>query len=195
MHLTGCVRDKPNQKFIPAFVHILRDIVGNPFRLVTLPAGEKCPMCKDSPVHGKLSPDGMGLQWLPCAVCRGTGHGPSPVLTPLVRSLAEAAYQERCEDGTLDPDRLLVLSDALIDAGLPAQAGNVAELERDIKTLHLIASGCYSDSAARGYARNINEKSKLLAEARQPHPLLAHLRSEGPHYRGCWAIDLLTGRE
>jgi hypothetical protein len=25
--------------------------------------------------------------------------------------------------------------------------------------------------------------------------LLAHLRSPGPHARGCWAIDLLLGRE
>jgi len=25
--------------------------------------------------------------------------------------------------------------------------------------------------------------------------ILAHLRSPGPHARGCWAIDLLTGRE
>jgi hypothetical protein len=27
------------------------------------------------------------------------------------------------------------------------------------------------------------------------HPLLAHLRSPGPHVRGCWAIDLLLGKE
>jgi hypothetical protein len=25
--------------------------------------------------------------------------------------------------------------------------------------------------------------------------LLGHLRSPGPHVRGCWAVDLLTGRE
>jgi hypothetical protein len=25
--------------------------------------------------------------------------------------------------------------------------------------------------------------------------LLAHLRSRAPHFRGCWAVDLLTGRE
>jgi hypothetical protein len=24
--------------------------------------------------------------------------------------------------------------------------------------------------------------------------LLAHLRSRGPHVRGCWAVDLATGR-
>jgi len=28
-----------------------------------------------------------------------------------------------------------------------------------------------------------------------PHPTLAHLRSPGPHYRGCWAVDLILGKE
>lgn len=27
-----------------------------------------------------------------------------------------------------------------------------------------------------------------------PHPILAHLRSSGPHVRGCWALDLILGR-
>ncbi len=27
-----------------------------------------------------------------------------------------------------------------------------------------------------------------------PHPLIAHLRSPGPHWRGCWAIDTLLGK-
>jgi hypothetical protein len=25
--------------------------------------------------------------------------------------------------------------------------------------------------------------------------LIAHLRSEGPHVRGCWAVDLILGKE
>lgn len=28
-----------------------------------------------------------------------------------------------------------------------------------------------------------------------PHPILAHLRSPGPHWRGCWAVDLVLGKE
>jgi hypothetical protein len=27
------------------------------------------------------------------------------------------------------------------------------------------------------------------------HPLLTHLRSAGPHVRGCWAVDLLRGKK
>ena len=30
---------------------------------------------------------------------------------------------------------------------------------------------------------------------RVPNPLLAHLRSPGPHARGCWTLDLLLGKE
>lgn len=30
---------------------------------------------------------------------------------------------------------------------------------------------------------------------RLPNPLLAHLRGPGPHARGCWALDLVLGKE
>jgi hypothetical protein len=64
-----------------------------------------------------------------------------------VRSLAQAAYDERqLPSGHLDRDRLLVLADALEEAGADAE-------------------------------------------------VLSHLRGPGPHVRGCWALDLLTGRE
>jgi hypothetical protein len=65
-----------------------------------------------------------------------------------VRRLAEAAYQEReVPSGTLSPDRLAVLADALEEAGC-------------------------------GDAE-----------------VLGHLRRPGPHARGCWVVDLLSGRE
>lgn len=66
----------------------------------------------------------------------------------IVRNLAEAAYSERLDhDGTLDPDRLTVLADALEESGC---------LDADI---------------------------------------LDHLRGPGPHYRGCWALDLILNKE
>jgi hypothetical protein len=66
----------------------------------------------------------------------------------LVRRLAEDAYEQRVMPaGTLGPDRLAVLADALLDAGC-------------------------SDAE-----------------------LLAHLRSLGPHVRGCVAVDRVLGRE
>jgi hypothetical protein len=65
----------------------------------------------------------------------------------LILKLAQAAYDDRLlPSGHLDPDRLSILCDALLDAGC--------------------------DDAE----------------------LLGHLRSEGPHYRGCFAVDLLLGK-
>jgi len=64
-----------------------------------------------------------------------------------VTRIAQAIYEERqLPAGTLDPARLAILSDALLDAG------------------------CDDED------------------------LLAHLRSEGPHVRGCFAIDLILGK-
>jgi hypothetical protein len=73
--------------------------------------------------------------------------------TPLVQSLARAAYEGRVAPDpsrpgwlTLDRNRLLVLADALEEAGC--------------------------DDA----------------------DILGHCRQPGPHVRGCWLVDLLTGR-
>jgi hypothetical protein len=65
-----------------------------------------------------------------------------------IKRLAEAVYELRLlPSGHLDPARLSVLADALLDAGCPSD-----------------------------------------------HELLLHLRGEGPHVRGCWAVDYLTAR-
>jgi hypothetical protein len=62
--------------------------------------------------------------------------------TPLVVSLATAAYEERLmPSGELALDRLAVLADALEEVGAAEE-------------------------------------------------VVAHLRSDGPHVRGCWAVDL-----
>jgi hypothetical protein len=67
--------------------------------------------------------------------------------TPTVLSLAQSAYDHRIlPGGTLDPERLAVLADALEE------------------------SGC--DNAE----------------------ILGHLRGDGPHWRGCWVVDLLLGQ-
>lgn len=72
-------------------------------------------------------------------------HGQDWWVTSQVVALAQAAYDERMNDGTLDNERLAVLSDALEEAG------------------------CTRDE------------------------ILSHLRSSGPHVRGCWVVDTLLG--
>jgi hypothetical protein len=85
----------------------------------------------------------------------GTSFRPLPPVLPAVLAwndrtiphLAEAVYEDRqMPAGTLDPARLGILADALLDAGCDDEG------------------------------------------------LLAHLRSPGPHVRGCWAVDLILGK-
>jgi len=105
---------------------------------------------------------------------------PKDWLTPTVLSLAQAAYEERLPDGTLDPVRLAVLADALEEAG------------------------CVGDSPCRrcggrgeirsGHPMSWPDCGACGGTGRVPvHPLLAHLREPGPHVRGCWALDIVLG--
>ncbi len=179
---------------------LLRDLVGNPFRPVTLPRSE-CHECRNTRTIQVGQAD--------CPYC------PCPWLTPTVLSLAQAAFEQRgrkcrhCEDGkirigfggrhgygpptdcpvckgtgtiddgTLDNARLAVLSDALEEAG--CGVGRVHE---------------YNDGGTAYWWNDAFPDEPHLTPGRAAiHPLLAHLRSPGPHFRGCWAIDLLLGKE
>ena len=99
-------------------------------------------------------------------------------LTLDVLSLATAAYKERLPGGTLDPFRLGLVADALEEAG----CGQVP-----------------CRDCVRGFTSfsldNAWKCVKCKGEGFLTHPLLAHLRSPGPHYRGCWALDLVLGKE
>ena len=142
---------------------ILRDIVGNPSRPVTLPlcrrcGGDygmrwiddpdtgRCPWCVRG--HECLTPDVVALahaaydlrRKYPCRECfkyRGVSSSPG--------SCPQCRIVRHTEDSTLDPLRLSILADALEQVG------------------------CTED-------------------------IVAHLRSPGPHVRGCWAVDLIMGR-
>jgi len=181
-----------------AQAHILRDIIGNPWKPVTLPLGEKCSLCKgrgrilydrrsrEPAIYrassGKPYSSMSDLAEAECGACCGTGHGPSPVLTPLVLSIAQAAYTERNPDGTLDDATLAILADALEEAGMPG------EVECD----HCDGMGtCYDPPDSI----NLMRCHMCDGTRRQPHPLLAALRSPGPHHPGFWALGVVMGRE
>lgn len=62
-----------------------------------------------------------------------------------------------------------------------------------------LAQAAYSDrDLPSGHLRPdcLVELTVALAEAGcKDAELLAHLRSEGPHYRGCWSLDAVLGKE
>jgi hypothetical protein len=58
-------------------------------------------------------------------------------------------------------------------------------------TVRTLAEGIYQDRAF--------DRLPILADALEDagcadHDLLGHLRSPGPHVRGCWALDLILGK-
>lgn len=106
---------------------------------------------------------------------------------PTVQTLAAVAYECRREDGTLDPARLAVLSDALEEAGC------VGDECRRCK-----GKGWYAwrtpDDTGFGRATIDVDCDDCQRAGRLPSPLLAHLRSPTPHYRGMWSLDLVLGK-
>ena len=90
--------------------NLLRDIVGNPFRQ-DLYWEEVIDGRRLVQVLEILPPDGTPGN------LGGKVFQPVSWLTPQVLSLAQAAYDEPLEDGTLDPFRLALISDALEESG------------------------------------------------------------------------------
>lgn len=127
---------------------ILRDLV-NPFRPVTLNT-LCCAEC-EKPLEAGYCPRCKFHPSMQDTFIQKPGY-----LTKTVLSLATAAYDQRRDDGTLDPDRLAVLSDALEEAGC--------------------------------------EDAEILNHLRDIAPYY-RLSKVGPHVRGCWALDLILGKD
>ena len=135
-------------------------------------------------VHAHLLRDIVGNPWRPPA---------DPWVGPLracpswdaeaVWATAHAAYDERRDDGTLDPARLAILADALEEAGCDDEhilrhlRGEEYVLNR-MRLGHVVTFGPDGNVIARGPQR---------VEQWQP--------MTGPHVRGCWALDLILGKE
>jgi hypothetical protein len=193
---------------MPDAFALLRDIMGNPFRPVSLPW-----RCRECGIP--CGPPAAGYY---CVRCGSGEAGRCPFLTPQIIALARAAYDgelcgrcgeerfpgylgddsladafaievenRRCPDcagtgraaGLLDPLRLAILADALEEAG--CSVGRVLE-HRDGATHYW-----YNETFGKAWPH-------LTPGRAAEHPLLAHLRSPGPHARGCWAVDLVLGK-
>lgn len=142
-----------------ALANILRDLIGDPWhKFPTLRWSEGVAVEAGQPQQPTVA---RCLPWL----------------TPTVRDLSESAYVERRPDGTLDPERLGVLADALEESGCTE--------ERVL--IHL-----------RGFRRVVIRSAAHMSAAALESGAseeVVWLPTTDPHYRGCATLDYLTGRE
>jgi hypothetical protein len=190
---------------------LLRCVAGNPWRPVTLPTSpvtcpSRCSVLPNPPVGlGGLSLRWQqGGGWNPCQTCKGKGQvaGPCLWLTPDVLALAAHAYGER------DWSALLPLADALEEAGCDSE-----DLLRHLRG-HERCGACLASprpgkvKVVRFRHEPVFRKSGLPGPKVTPHKLpydvwlgcepcggIGWRPLSGPHARGCWALDLLLGKE
>jgi hypothetical protein len=99
-------------------------------------------------------------------------------VTPTVLAIADAIYEDRrFED-------MPILADALADAGC----------SEDKVCLRCQGKGRTYVSGT-SYDSGWESCGDCGGSGRIPNPLLTHLRSPGPHVRGCHVLDLLLGKE
>lgn len=163
----------------PTLAALLREIVGDPFNPVRCSATGN-PLGTDTVLlRGDGTLAGCDCRWL----------------TPDVLAVANAIYAEgRWGD-------LPVLADALEEAGCPAEATEEATATG--------GHGCPQCGGPAPYRQGVGFENERLCRKcwlswepgrdvafvrSRANPLLEHLRSAGPHVRGCWALDCVLGR-
>ncbi len=216
-------RSLETRHLLPIYADLLREIIGDPFRPVTLPLGPavKCKRCDGD--GWVCTDDGWGARDT-CKVCNGKGtvglFGPCPWLAwnnGLVANLARAAYEERwrkCPGGcqpirrangqveyvvyeSAGPDSRWLTCPVCHGTG----DGHLDPIRLAILADALEEAGCPEheqcpdclDESEYRIYCKTCEGSGRCGQIR--NPLLAHLRGPGPHVRGCWVLDLLLGKE
>lgn len=183
---TGWTERGLNKPTLPHRAALLRDIVGNPWRPVTLPPlGRACSLCRSK---GTV-PAGAGaaVQGLPsrliCRRCEGRGQLFHPWLTDTVVRLARHIYAER--DWELMPQ----FGDALEDAGCVNE--DVLRHCRGWERHHRCSGTGIIEVAIPG-----GRTSKVRCEtvAQSDYCTSGWIPLRGPHARGCWAIDCILGK-
>lgn len=137
--------------------------------------------------------------------------------SPREHAAPEAAAYATCKHGhaaALAWSAALMAASAADNHGLYDQGGSSAQLQclRDIvlfpdgkkismhsqpsQTIIALARAAYEDqNLPTGFLEpaNLAVLADALEDAGLSNELVAHLRSPGPHFRGCWAIDFCLG--
>jgi hypothetical protein len=101
------------------------------------------------------------------------------------RTLTAAAYR-----GTLDNDTPLFLRTVHDVVGNPFR--RVVDVSWRVRPVTQLAVAIYAE---RAFDRLPTLGDMLEDAGCTTQPILDHLRDSGPHVRGCWALDLVLGKE
>jgi hypothetical protein len=198
------VHDLPEDR--PRWAALLRCVAGNPFRDIyadvdiprggygTTLEGERVGWAADSTVL-RLAQAAYDERGRPCERCRGYGkHYPHILHVGGKPGPAEpcpaCSGTGRTDDGTLDPEVLAVLSDALEEAGCDNE-----RLLGHLRSEPDVCPWCDGTGWVPCRAEDDPDGDRMgdLKPCRRCRN--TGIIETGPHVRGCWAVDLILGKE
>jgi hypothetical protein len=173
---------------------ILRDLIGNPFRAVVLSPEWMTPMTRliaQAAYDSGKAGDGT----LDPAICRVLSDAleeegcPAEERPPLARDVAGLL---------LDKTGNYTVARCPMHPKFDGSYNPAGHQDHRVGTDYTVRfnygyDGVYCDVCRRVY--NNTPSQMEMARLVRPHPLLAHLRSAAPHYRGMWSLDLVLGKE
>ena len=92
-------------------------------------------------------------------------------------------------DGTLDPDRLAILADALEEAGADND-----DILRHLRGEERVGPEWYICENGHGYIPK-HKYDGHCGDEGFVKPANGWIPLRGPHVRGCWCVDLILGKE
>lgn len=202
----SCLNSTSDPKDREEHANIIREIFDNPHK-PTIPVTNcnkcnmgyvPCPVCRLKPTWMACSACNRSLA-VQCPACAGSAMMPNTeiVLTPLIESVIHDAYNDREEKGLLRNMHLKILADLLLEEGMPE--GKWEDCQncyrfRNMKRLPgpgYVFSHRGVSNPVRCHVCNSGAKNDKPGSVWVNNPLIAHLSSDGPHYRGCFVLDYL----